>query len=262
MKKLLFTALFYLPVSFLGAQIHDSLSLNNSISVPVPEQKQTNKKDVGTITVSTDLLQYILLQPNINIEYCWNRMAIGIYGGIIQPDLVFQVNPLANGQYTMPGTVYSGEAFKAYFKYYGKKRANTYWCLQLECKPERYNNVSFMDILNNGQEYPYQAMYDNYTINEKTTVWGIDLLHGHQIDLLNIIRFDLFYGFGVHDRVRNYNVTSSTLTYSNQWGSGPYNYSYPGYLIPGTYIGYVCYFTPVVGIRVGLFNSIKKTIAE
>jgi len=263
MKRLLLIVFCFVQVYFLHAQIHDSLSQ----SKPIDSSKQAcfHKHIIGTIAASTDLAQYIFQQANICVEYKWNRMTIGIYGGIIKPDPTFFVNPLANGQYKLPGTVYTGYALKLYFKYFSKEGPINYWCAQLECKPEWYNNQNFRDILNTGQDYPYYAIDDYYTMNEKTTVLGIDMLHGHEFEINNFLHIDLFYGLGLHDRIRDYTVTSSTLLGSYTQSStpqSPYNGNCPGYLIPGTYIGYVWNFTPVIGVKLGIFYPVKKTGSE
>ncbi len=209
---------------------------------------QTDKDSVGckVISISTDGMQYILNQPNISIECAWDRYSIGLYGGIVIPSHLFAVNPLAAGQYTNPGTVYSGAAFKLYFKYYEAKKLNHYWAIQLEYKPEYFNNVSFYD------EVVQDEVVDNYTMNEKTTVFGIDLLRGYELNELsipNVIHADFFFGFGVHVRDRDYTVISNT--YSGGFGGR----EYMPYV--GTYKASVVNYTPVIGLKIG-FNYFTK----
>jgi hypothetical protein len=205
----------------------------------IAQQGLAERVGSRTISISTDAMQYIMPQPNINIEYAWNRMAIGLYGGIIRPDFGTEVNTFANGQYTLPGNVYYGKAFKLYFKYYDSRKPNRYWCAQLICKPEWYNNQSFMDM-------PQEELRAYYTMNEICTVWGLDLLRGHELAGKNIVHVDFFYGIGIHDRMRTYTVTSSNTAYP-----------YYGYMQLGTFKGYIMYPTPVIGLKLG-FNYSRK----
>jgi len=227
---ILFSLQFTLGIS----QKVDSSTLNKP--VPISAEK--------VIAISTDGMQYILDQPNICIEYMWNRFSIGVYAGIIIPDANFEVNPFANGQYTNPGTVYSGAAFKLYFKCYDVKKTNHYWAIQLECKPEYFNNTDFYD------EPVHDEVLVSYTMNEKATVLGIDLLRGYELRKPNILHLDFFYGFGLHLKNRDYTVSSSNTT----GGMGGQKYM----PTDGIYQTVAADFTPVVGLKLGLNYIIKK----
>ncbi len=225
-------------------QNKDSTAQNNvatnAVQTPIP------KTIKGAIAISTDAMQYILpVQPNINIEYIWNGMAIGFYAGLVYPDANMTVNPFASGQYTMPGTVYYGKAFKLYFKNYDIKRPKRYWSAQFECKPQWFNNVNFMDQPAGDESQVY------YTMSNKTTVLGLDMLRGHEYGEQNILHIDFFYGIGVHDRISTSVITSS---------SRPFGIDGDGAL--GTYKGYIWYLTPVIGLKFGFNYLIKDKSAN
>ena len=199
-------------------------------------------------TISTDLAQYALSQPNIDFEYTTSSsICAGINFGYIMPSLLFKINTLANGQFTEPGTVYSGIAIRLYLKFYGLRHFQNYWCIQGVYKSISFNNVSFEDTYGD-------AYWNNYTMSEQTSVVGIEILNGHESTTKNrVLNLDLFYGLGFHFRIRNYTITNATLSDPHIPGLYPnkpiaYN---------GTYSGTLFLLTPVLGIKIG-FNHLKK----
>lgn len=206
---------------------------------------------VGCISLSTDATQYILMQPNINVEYDWNRIALGLYAGIIKPDPLFEIDPLADGQYKLPGTVYNGLALKLYLKYYDEFKPFAYWCVQGICKPESFSNIDFTDA----------AIQDEYTISynmsESSIVLGFDFLRGYELDesIENCpIHIDFFFGIGFHDRFSNYNISessSSELLTETGRVFQPQN---------GNYTNSVFYPTPVIGLKLGFNYHVKARV--
>lgn len=212
-----------------------------SIAHEVGDTNTTRK----AIAISTDAVQYVFNQPNINIEYVWKRFSAGLNIGIIRPDPAFAVNVLSNGQYLWPGTVYHGIAFRLSFKYFDMKHQKRYWGAFLVCKPEWYKNVSFYDMTD-----PTEETGVDYTMNENATVLGIELVRGHELGYNNAMHIDFFYGLGFHDKLRNFTVTSMSTPTGERDGSG--------ILDLGNYKGSVSYLTPVLGLKFGLNYLFKK----
>jgi len=198
-------------------------------------------------SITTDLAQYGLFQPNLGIEINIDTISLGFNFGLVEPSPMFAVNPLADGQFTYPGTVYRGTAFRFYLKIRTKKHPYSYWCFQGVYKKIAFNNISFSD------EYRDEIL-NTYTMDENSTVAGLDILHGNLIAGNDQgYTIDFFYGFGYHIRTRNYTIYNEN--------SSP---SYPGpeyngltIALPGTYQTVLSIFTPVVGFKVG-FNYLKK----
>ncbi len=245
MKKILISfSLTFLALQ-LHAQVHsDSAKVNIIPFTPSgPSQtQQDNYRQSDRIffaptgsyfSISTDLLQYLVYQPNIGFEYRRKKFAWGINFGVVHPDPTFYVNPLADGQYTWPGTLYNGEALRAYWKVFFKNNPSSYFCVQAEYKYLWYNNGSFMDMPN-GDEFQV-----NYTMNEKATALGIDVLLGKEWLAFKIMHFDIFYGIGYHVKYREFTVVTS-------------NFPYPGDWMPlGSYKGSVSYPAPILGLKGG-----------
>ena len=218
-------------------------------SIHKADSIRMNEPPPRAIAISTDGLQYIIPQPNINIEYIWNRMAIGAYAGIIMPTDEFAVNPIADGQFTDPGTIYNGWAFKLYYKWYDKKWPKHYWCLQFEYKPEWFSNHDFYD-------QPEEELHVYYTMSENATVYGYDLLRGYEYGEKDAMHLDFFYGIGFHYRVMNYDVTSLS---ANGGYNGTNTVTYMNYSISlGHHTGYLFLPTPILGLKFGLNFLIKK----
>jgi hypothetical protein len=250
-----------LVVDFIDGAMYKPCVINDPVAIKHTEDSihkadsiRENAPFPRAIAISTDAMQYIIPQPNFNIEYIWNHQAIGFYTGLIQPLSFFAVNPIADGQYTDPGTVYNGWAFKLYYKWYDKKRPKHYWCMQLEYKPEWFNNLSFYDQTSEEQTV-------DYTMNEKAAVYGYDLLRGFEYGEQDAMHLDFFFGIGFHYRVMNYDVTSlnSNGFYGNNnntpIGDGTSTISLgnhtAGFLLP----------TPIVGLKFGLNFLMKHNIS-
>ncbi|HXB13398.1 MAG TPA: hypothetical protein VNZ45_15530 [Bacteroidia bacterium] len=196
--------------------------------------------------LNTDLAQYPLAQPNLGIEYRHNKFAWGINFGVIYPDPLFNVNPLANGQYIWPGTVYYGDAIRVYWKIFTNpnKPAN-YFSLQAEYAYVWYNGASFLDLPNN-------MLTVNYTMNETANIAGFDIIHGHEFESFKVMGLDVFYGVGLHFKVRNYSVVSENVTTSCS--------SIPAYVTPdvGSYKSVLTIPEIIFGVRFG-FNFLHRT---
>jgi hypothetical protein len=206
--------------------------------------KSTAFEDGSYFSFNTDLLQCAYFQPNIGAEYRRNKVECGLNIGYTFPSPLFSVNTLADGQYTWPGTVYYGEALRLYVKFFANPNKPThYWSFQVTIKNQWYNNVDFTDQPSGG-DIPFY-----YTMDEKETVLGFELLHGHEFYAGSLLYFDLFYGLGYHVRFRQFEVVTSSS----------YN-PYSGYLPCGYYKGTISYLLPVVGFRAG-FNFRHKTAA-
>jgi hypothetical protein len=227
-------------------QSQDSLSKASLIHVATsPASNSDNYRGSPGIqgryfSVSTDLMQYAVYQPNIGVEYRRGKFAYGLNIGIVYPDPMFYINVLANGQYLWPGMVYKGTALRAYWKYfYNKNKPSTFFCVQAECKYLWYNNTSFVDDPG-GEDIDV-----NYTMDEKATALGIDALFGHEYAPYKIMHIDLFYGIGYHIKFREFTVVTSTNQYSG------------GYMPLGSYKGTVSYPAPIAGVKIG-FNIFGK----
>jgi hypothetical protein len=189
-------------------------------------------------TVSIDVAQYVMLQPNIGIEYRRNNLEFGLNFGLVFP-WRDSVNILANGQYKWPAPIYYGEAFRAYCKFYNPKKIHRYWAVQAVVKTLWYHNRGFMDQPDGDESQVY------YTMSENATVLGIDVLNGKECRMSDEMHLDIFWGVGFHDRLRTFEVTKSS-------DGGP-----GSYLPLGTYKGYIDYLTPVFGMKLG-FSFLHK----
>ena len=197
---------------------------------------------------TTDAMQYLLHQPNVGVEYRTENFAYGLNIGLVFPDNAFAVNPFANAQYTWPGLVYYGEALRAYWKFfYNENMPANYFSVQLEYKYLWYNNVGFTDY------EPSTSININYSMNETANALGFDVLHGHEWQLLDIIHLEVFYGLGLHIKVRDYTVLPSAFS------SNPINTQFPP--LVGSYKDAISYPAPILGFRVG-FNLLNKKAAN
>ncbi len=191
---------------------------------------------IKEFSITTDIAQYVLYQPNVGIGFQYNRSVFEINAGIIYPEPLFSVNPFVNGQYTAPGLVYKGESFRVNYKYLLHNHPKWYISEQTMYKNESFNNFEFTDAYNGDNGYSYTIT------NEKTKVFGLDML----VDLIlgenSWYHLDFSAGLGMHDRLRNFDVTSVTMLNVG-----------PGL---GAYTGYIWYITPVIGIKAG-FNFLK-----
>lgn len=216
-------------------------------------QSKNNYSGNDTISklfsITTDLAQYILFQPNIGVEYRINaRFYAGINVGLVEPSSSFAVNPIANGQFTNPGTVYSGYAVRLYLKMFLSKRHIGYVSVQGVYKSLSFNNVNFYDQYGD-------AYGNNYTMSEHATTLGIDLFHGMElIRGKSIFNLDVFYGFGIHSRIRNYTISNQSFE------SGQIFIESEGKPIAydGNYTNTLYNFTPVIGIRAGFKYGKRK----
>lgn len=230
-------------------KITDSLH-KVDVAIRVKDSIRQNAPFPKALCFSTDALQDFFPQPNLNIEYAWSHNAIGLYTGLILRSANFAVNPFANGQYTDPGTVYNGWAFKLYYKLYDKKWPNHYWCIQAVYKPEWFNNELFFD-----ETKPDEATV-SYTMSEKASVYGIDILRGYELVSKTHFHLDFFFGVGLHYHVMNYNVTS--LDAQGYLSSPAKGYADGGYYIySGSNTLNVLIPTPVMGLKIG-FELLKK----
>jgi len=199
-------------------------------------------------TISSDLTQYFICQPNIDFAIrVLRKEEIGLNIGIVEPCLLFAQNPLASEQYTDPGTVYKGIATRLYFKFYPGVAHKSYWELQLVYKKLSYTSTGFSD------DYENSSVLNTYNMNEQESVYGIELMHGNELTKENQhINIDFFYGAGFHERVRNYQVTSQEIFIAP--GADLQNLAMA---TPGSYSGTLSLFTPVIGLRFG-WNYLKR----
>ena len=211
MKRPLFIVLLFLQALLLHAQVKDTgIVVSGKISTTT----------IHHFSASTDLAQYMLIQPNAGIEYRIGCISFGLNGAIINPDPMFRVNILTTGQYKWPGTRYNGNALRLYVKLYDSKESHNYTSLQAVGKNEWFNNEDFTDKI-----YGTDLFVD-YTMNETATVYGIELLRGHEAYEGDPLYFDVFYGVGVHERFMNYDVIKSDALAGMPLGPGYYFKSY------------------------------------
>jgi hypothetical protein len=233
------TTLLNLTPETKPATVDSSSNQNSSIEGIYPKHK--------AFTISSDLAQYFLCQPNIDFSIrVLHQAEIGLNIGLVEPCLLFAQNPLTSAQYTEPGTVYSGIATRFYFKFYPGKAHKSYWDLQLVYKKLSYNNTGFNDQYGN-------SVLNIYTMNEHETVYGLEVMHGHELTHENEhFNVDVFYGVGFHERIRNYQVTSENVVIAQ--GS---DYQNIAMAMPGSYSGTLSLFTPVLGLKFG-WNYLKR----
>lgn len=257
--KYLFTLLAAIVIQLCSAQMVQPIVImgyggnTNLIDLINPGQEYTighqeddphfSSHGLALFTVSTDLAQYFLGQPNIDFEYHVSyHNAFGVNLGYVSPCLLYAENPMATGgQYTDPGTVYNGAAIRIYYKYYPGHFHKSYWEVQGVYKNLSYNNTGFDD------EYEEGAIRNVYNMNEKETVLGIELIHGNRITREGDKFYaDIFYGGGIHQRNRAYQIYSQTLMVSP--GA---DYQNLVMATPGYYTSVLNLVTPVIGIKLG-----------
>jgi hypothetical protein len=197
-------------------------------------------------SITTDLAQYLLLQPNVGMEYRINRLVtLGANFGWVEPSPIFAVNPLADGQFTDPGTVYTGYAIRFYGKLFLSRFQRSYFSVQGVYKAVSFNNVSFTD------DYGDEAT-NTYTMSETAKVYGLEMLFGIEtLGPRSYVDLDLFWGFGMHQRNRNYTISNATLGVNMVSGYGE------PVAEDGNHTDILGLVTPIGGMRVG-FNYIKK----
>jgi hypothetical protein len=222
-------------------------------------QKHVNYKNDEYFIISTDLAQDAFFQPNLGVDHKLNRsLSIGLNVGYLIPSPLFRVNPLANGQFTDPGTVYRGLTLRLNIKFYlNKDKPGNYFCLQAVYK--------YLEIADErmGDDYGDEA-YNDYDITEKTNTLGADAIFGHITgDENSTICADLFFGIGAHFRIRNY-----TIFNDNSFGFVYTPPGTPGYTPPtefegqpiaynGTYNVVTPIFAIVLGVKF-VFRYSKK----
>jgi hypothetical protein len=231
-----------LPVDLISGGIY--MPCKDSLQI-----KQASKDDSierqSHFSVSTDLAQCGMFQPNIGIEYRKGTLAFGLNVGYVFPLGYDSVNFLANGQYKLPAPIYYGEAVRLYFKHYSSG-SPFYWSVQAVVKDLWYNNRGFSDHYYVGSND--NPLIINYTMSEKATVLGIEALVGYDARLGNHFRIDCFGGLGFHERIRVYDITWSS---ADTWLQ-----RFPQYT-PGTYHDNIGYPTPVFGLKLK-YSFIRK----
>lgn len=215
-------------------------------------QTDTAKQDQGKtyvnpakyalFSISTDLMQYFLCQPNIDFQCRVSKQIdIGINLGLVEPSLVFAENPLSDIQYKNPGSVYSGYAFRLYCKLFPSKYVKNYWSVQIVYKSLAYQNTGFNDNYNGGQ------VLNTYYMSEKEMVYGGEIMHGHRLSKQGEhLYVDLAYGLGLHQKFRNYTILSSSYVIA----PGSEN-NVSTLAQPGIYYSAMSVLTPVVSLKFG-----------
>lgn len=240
---------------FSQAQIIDSAaSRNPSKAFNKVSGDTTNKKHIA-FSISTDLAQYALLQPNINFEYKISALrTLGVNFGQINPMAAFATNPVANGQFTDPGTVYRGYAIRLYIKIHDSLHPKRYWCIQGVYKSLYFNNRFFYDQYGD-------AYYSSYTMSENSQTTGLDVMRGYEFPLKDRhLDIDLFFGLGCHFRSRNYTINNeSTNAPINNSGQPelPSEYRNDPLAKNGNFNDVVTIITPILGFKLG-YNFLRK----
>jgi len=222
---------------------------------PKSEIYQYNDSAYTLFSITTDIAQYTLFQPNIGFEYRIVRpLTIGANAGLVFPSAVFAVNPLADGQFTFPGTVYRGYALRFYLKFYPSVQHKGYFCIQGVVKSVSFNDVSFTDQYNGDPDATFPST-NTYTMSEHTNIIGVEMLHGNgHLGPNKYLDIDMFYGFGIHLRFRNYTISNQAW---GTYGSSGADYQGGPIAHDGTYNNTLTLPTLIFGFRVG-FNYLKK----
>jgi len=207
-------------------------------------------------SISTDLALDFWDEKNIGIEYqINNNFSVGGIFSVIYPNQKLALNELSAVQENWPGTIYTGYAGRAYFKWYPNSghtftgiTIKGYWSIQFDLKYMQYGTQWFVD------QYDDQGApgYHWTLANAKTRVLDIDFFHGQEIYLGKVVLIDLIYGIGLRQRNVDQNIIESV---SNDTYTAPPNLSYgPGmpYGTTGTvHLSYLYPF-PEIGIREGI----------
>jgi len=211
-------------------------------TVKSQEQPYVETRKHALFSISTDLVQYFLCQPNIDFQYRVSpQIDLGINLGLVEPSLVFAENPLTDIQYENPGSVYSGYAVRLYCKLFPNKYVKNYWSVQIVYKSLGYQNTGFNDNYNNGQ------LLNTYFMSEKAMVYGGEIMHGHRLSRQGEhLYVDLAYGLGLHQKFRNYTILSSSYIFA----PGKEN-SISTLAQPGAYYSTMSVITPVISFKLG-----------
>jgi hypothetical protein len=192
-----------------------------SVNVDTAHRFQAdNYRRDWVFSVSTDLAQDAFYQPNLGVDYKINKyLTAGINAGYLFACPLFAVNPLADGQFTYPGTVYSGPTLRINIKlYFGFDNENfrNYVGLQGVYKSISFNNVQFTD------DYGDED-YNEYNMSERTSTFGGDLIFGHNFEKRGSrVGFEFFMGIGLHERFRNYTISNELFNgYPPAYGNTP-----------------------------------------
>jgi hypothetical protein len=168
----------------------------------------------------TDLIQTLVNEFNMGLEYSWNpKFTIGVNGGIAQ-HFGWQYTIDANFLYNNSLRITSGYTSRAFLKYYTKKNSHSYWSIQLVYKSLWFHTYEI---------YPYYAFEEQPMY---AMVFGQDIIHGHEFWSSNKRFFlNIYYGIGFRE----------------EYGTIYYTGSY-SYLSRNTHDFYP---TPIVDVNVG-----------
>ena len=231
----------------------DSEVLQGSTSTPTStvtsiltaESAVKKKHKEKLLTIYTNLTKNMFNEYNLGFEFGITKyIAVGATFGIIHPNPLFAVFPLATSQNRWPGTVYHGVGCRINLKIYPAGYKSDYWNIQGVYKSMYYRNQSFLDLNNSGYESSAR-----YTRSEDAFVTGISIMHGHEYAAADgVLYIDFFYGFGFRERERNITTLTCEMT--------PYNSN------PNPALGYskMNQTYPVIetGFKIG-FNFLKKS---
>lgn len=181
---------------------------------------------------------------NIGIEYpICRRITLGINFAVSQPQSDYYVNPLSSAQANWPGTIYYGYAWRFNCKLFDKNKAARYTAFQFVVKSLWYRDVEFYD---QPSEYGDNGVY--YTRNEDETVFGLDIVRGHEYSIIHdAILIDYYYGIGFCNKLRHIDTWDISSPFIGAVDDISYGYSFQNKILP----------TPILGIRIG-FNFYKR----
>lgn len=254
-----------LPIDFATGGIYKPCSLSHKVQDSLDSAKEQQHIRINGrdkfLTLFNDPFQGLFCEDmNIGIEHPFTKnFTLGFDFATVHPIGAFYVNPLSYAQRDWPGTVYYGTDMKLEFKYFLNKRTPSYIGLNMEYKKLWYNNVPFIDeradpylTSDDGYEDVYQ-----YTRDERTKVWGLDLIYGREFALIHkSLMIDYFFGLGIRSKYRNINTYAISASLQEE-GAFVSQIPVNGFVTSGNSAVNTVMFTPIFGIKMGL-NTFKK----
>jgi hypothetical protein len=158
-----------------------------------------NPLQLKTFSVSTELVQTFIDEYNVSVEYVIRpRFTLGFNYGKIHENSLFYPWFFSPDQLIWPGTVYKGDAFRPYVKYFPFKERDTYFCVKGVYKSMHYSSKDFT----NGSDYG-----TTYNASESTMERGFDVLWGSEYKFGSDGPMgELYLGFGYRTRIRDYTI--------------------------------------------------------
>lgn len=168
---------------------------------------QTRDTLKNRLSFSTNVIQIPINELGLSVDYCFNKKhSFGLNAGYIYANPAFKVFYFSPNQDTYPGTVWEGIVTRFNYKYYTSGKQE-YIAGQITYKSLSYRNQSFRNLQGDN--------VNSFTRSEDTYLIGVDILMGQHLksSMTSKTNIELFYGFGIRYRGRNYTTSSSHYSY-------------------------------------------------